>query len=499
MSTSPPEVPSIRVSTLIDAPPSPQGQYVLYWMIANRRLSYNFALDRAIWWAKTLDKPLIILEPLRCGYRWASDRLHRFIMDGMAEHHKQLHGDPNIAYYPYLERAEGQGSGLLQAMSEHACVVVTDDYPAFFIPKMLRAAAKQLSTRFEKIDANGLLPLAATDRVYTTAYSFRRALHKLLPKHLAHRPQAAPLQALKLPPLNAYPLREIVKRWPAATLEQLEDQDGQLIASLPIDHSVGKVGLRGGDEAAQQQLRRFIKLGLPIYKEQRNDPDAHAASGLSPYLHFGHIGTHHIFDALIQRDQWSPEQISDKPTGQREGWWNTSPEVESFLDELITWREIGYNMAHHAPDQLESYDSLADWAKETLQDHLQDHRPYVYTLEEFEQAKTHDRIWNAAQNELVKTGKMHNYLRMLWGKKIIEWSPTPQHALDIMIELNNKYALDGRDPNSYSGIFWCFGRYDRGWTERDILGKVRYMSSDSTQRKLNLRGYLNTYAPKRAT
>jgi deoxyribodipyrimidine photo-lyase len=172
-----------------------------------------------------------------------------------------------------------------------------------------------------------------------------------------------------------------------------------------------------------------------------------------------------------------------------------SEAAESFLDELVTWRELGFNMCRQR-DDYDQYESLPPWALDTLGIHGTDKRDYTYSLDEFEKAKTHDPLWNAAQMELVQEGRIHNYLRMLWGKKILEWTVNPRTALDIMIELNNKYALDGRDPNSYSGIFWVLGRYDRPWgPERPIFGKVRYMSSENTARKVRVKGYIQKYAP----
>jgi deoxyribodipyrimidine photo-lyase len=173
--------------------------------------------------------------------------------------------------------------------------------------------------------------------------------------------------------------------------------------------------------------------------------------------------------------------------------------LESFLDELITWRELGFNYCTQRND-YEQYASLPNWCRETLSKHAADPRQNVYTLAEFEHSQTHDPLWNAAQRQLVREGKMHNYLRMLWGKKILEWSATPQDALAIMIELNNKYALDGRDPNSYSGIFWCLGRFDRPWApERPIFGSIRYMSSDNTAKKVRVKQYLKRYAETQPT
>jgi deoxyribodipyrimidine photo-lyase len=196
----------------------------------------------------------------------------------------------------------------------------------------------------------------------------------------------------------------------------------------------------------------------------------------------------------MEKEEWSTKMISNKTTGSRSGWWGMSEAAEAFLDELITWRELGYNMCWQQND-FDQYESLPNWALQTLSKHSKDKRPYLYTLKVFETAKTHDPLWNAAQSQLVQEGRIHNYLRMLWGKKILHWTKTPREALKVMIELNNKYALDGRDPNSYSGIFWVLGRYDRAWgPERRVFGKVRYMSSKNTARKVRVKAYLNKYA-----
>ncbi|MEO1337405.1 MAG: deoxyribodipyrimidine photolyase, partial [Myxococcota bacterium] len=222
-------------------------------------------------------------------------------------------------------------------------------------------------------------------------------------------------------------------------------------------------------------------------------PDQTTASGLSPWLHFGHLSVHEVFQSLVDQEKWSPDAVAPKASGSREGWWGMSVGAESFLDELITWREVGFNMSSKREDYT-AYESLPEWARKTLETHADDPRDHVYDLDTLENARTHDEIWNAAQTELVRTGRMHNYLRMLWGKKILEWSPHPRDALTVMIELNNKYALDGRNPNSYSGIFWVLGRYDRAWgPERPIYGKIRYMSSDNTKKKIRMTRYLSEY------
>jgi deoxyribodipyrimidine photo-lyase len=464
-------------------------------MIAARRTRHSFALDRAIEHAKALGKPLVVLEPLRVGYRWASDRLHRFAIDGMAENQRRFAATP-VLYHPYVEPEPGAGKGLVAALAARAAVVVTDDYPAFFLPRMVDAASAACPVRLERVDGNGLFPMRATARVFTTAASFRRELQKRLPEHLDDRPRADPLARLDLPELDALP-SSIAKRWPAASPALLAGEAGALDA-LPIDHTVRPAPVQGGSAAAETALARFVRHGLPRYHEARNDVDDGAASGLSPYLHWGHLSAHEAFERAVASVGWTRASIAKRAHGSREAWWNASPGVDAFLDELVTWREIGFNMCAHRAG-YDRYDSLPAFARTTLDEHRHDTREHVYTLAQLEAAATHDEIWNAAQRQLVRDGTMHNYLRMLWGKKVLEWSKTPEDALAALVELNNKYALDGRDPNSYSGIFWVLGRYDRAWgPERRIFGKIRYMSSDSTRKKLRLAGYLERYGEARS-
>ncbi len=487
-------VPAIRIRPCNQAPVAPDGDYVLYWMIAFRRTEWNFALQRAIEWAVELKRPLVIFEPLRAGYRWASDRLHRFIIDGMADNAARVVAAKNrgVLYFPYVEPAPDADKGLLAAWAARACLVVTDDFPSFFVPRMVAAVAENLPVRMEQVDSNGLLPLRATDRVFTTAFSFRHFLQKELLPHLEDFPLPDPLAGAKLPAIDGLP-DEIVSRWPPASDRLLSASPAEL-ARLPIDHSVAVVDQRGGTSAGRKRLRQFLERKLGRYADVANQPDDEARSGLSPYLHFGHTSPHEIFHELMSRERWSPQRLGKKPHGKREGWWGASAAVESWLDEFITWRELGYNMTSHR-DDYDRYESLPEWAQKTLSKHLGDDRQFVYSLDEFAAARTHDPLWNSAQTQLVREGQIHSYLRMLWGKKILEWSASPQDALAVMIELNNRYALDGRNPNSYSGIFWCLGRYDRAWgPERPIFGTVRYMSSGNTARKCRVKEYLRRYA-----
>jgi deoxyribodipyrimidine photo-lyase len=482
-----------RVRIVNPLPVDNHGRYVLYWMISARRLRFNFGLQRAADWSRTLGIPLIILEALRSGYRWASDRLHRFVIDGMADTAQALSGR-NVTYYPYVEPEPDAGRGLLRDLAANAAVVVTDDYPTFFLPKMVESAGTSVQARLEAVDSNGLLPMAATERVFATAYSYRRFLQSNLLHHLAEIPLEDPLAA-DLPPRIAVPT-STARRWPAAA-EILLSGDDAALAELPIDHSVAAVSARGGTSAGQIALTDFVEQRLHRYQGERNRPEAEVTSGLSPYLHFGHISAHEIFLETMRRERWTPEDVVPPANGRRAGWWSVSDNSEAFLDQLVTWRELGFNVCHKRADH-DRWESLPDWAINTLSKHARDRREHTYTIDEFASASTHDPLWNAAQTQLLHEGKIHNYLRMLWGKKILEWTSEPREALEVMIELNNRYALDGRDPNSCTGIFWVLGRHDRPWgPERPIFGTVRYMSSANTARKFPVRAYLDRYSGRK--
>ena len=480
-------MPDPRLYTLNQHPVRHTRGTVLYWMTSARRLGFNFALERAVTHAATLGKPLVILEALRCGYPHASDRLHAFVMEGMAEHAAALRTGP-VRYYPYIEPSPGAGAGLLAALARDACVVVTDWYPAFFLPRMIASAATQVGCCMEAVDTNGILPVALAGRAIPMAHGFRAHLQKNLRGQLRQWPAATPLRALARR-RRASISREVLDRWPAATAGTLTRG---ALASLPIDHSIAPVPLRGGTSAARQRLRTFVADGLSRYTEDRNQPERDGTSRLSPWLHFGHLSVHEVFEAVMSREKWTSRRLGTASRGAREGWWNASAAAESFLDELITWREIAFNTCAFV-QKYERYASLPEWAKRTLDAHRGDPREHVYSRDQFEAAVTHDPLWNAAQRQLMREGWFHGYLRMVWGKKILEWTRTPEDALAIMGDLMNRYSLDGRDPNSWAGFAWVLGRYDRPWPERDVYGQVRYMSSANTARKLRVKHYLSEY------
>ena len=478
-----------RLYVLNQEPVHRERAVVLYWMTSARRLGFNFALERAVAYARELDRPLIIFEALRCGYEHASDRLHAFVMDGMAEHARTLARGP-VCYYPYVEPAAGAGSGLLPALARDACVVVADWSPAFFLPRMVASAARQVDCRMEAVDSNGLLPVAAAGRPIPMAHGFRAHLQKNLRAHLRQWPAADPLTPLRGRRRAPIPAG-IGARWPPALPSDLSRT---ALAALPINHGVGVTAQQGGASPARDRLEEFVAFGLPRYAAQRNQPEQDATSRLSAWLHFGHLSVHEVFAEVMSREKWTSRKLGAASRGAREGWWNTSASAESFLDELVTWRELAFNTAAFLPG-YDTCGALPAWARRTLETHRADPRPHLYTLQDFAAAATHDPLWNAIQRQLVRDGWFHGYMRMLWGKKILEWSDSPEAALSIMASLMNRYSLDGRGPNAWAGFAWVLGRYDRPWPEREIFGQVRYMSSANTARKLKVKAYLRQFGP----
>jgi deoxyribodipyrimidine photo-lyase len=486
------QTPAVRIREVNRQPLNESGRYVLYWMIASRRLHYNFALQRAVELSRRLGRPLLVLEALRCDYPFASDRLHRFILDGMEDNRKAFARTP-ARYYPYVERRLKEGKGLLAALGKSACAVVTDDFPTFFLPHMVEAAGRQLSVRLEAVDANGLFPMRATERAFPTAFAFRRHLARALDEHLQHPPKKNPFAGMKLEPLAALP-REISRRWPPA-LEPLLAGDAKSLAALPIDHSVSPVPVRGGRAAGLERLRHFVRERLPSYEVSRADPALEGTSRLSPWLHFGHVAIQDVVEAVLAAEnRRGPLRIQKKP--RRKQLFGLSNAAEAWLDEAVTWRELGFNLCSKREDHAR-YESLPEWAKRTLDAHRKDPRPALQSDEALEQGETHDPLFNAAQRQLLEEGWFHNAVRMIWGKKLLEYSPSPEVALKRMSRLMNRYSLDGRGPNSISGFFWVLGRYDRPWgPERQIFGTVRYMTSTTPEKLRRYRAYIRKYAPE---
>ena len=487
------KVPEVRIRELNTQPVRDERDWVIHWMIAYRRTRSNFALQRAVEWARELDKPLLVFEALRAGYRWANDRIHRFVIEGMADNEAELRDLP-ARYYAYVERRPGDGKGLLEALAERACVVVTDDYPGFFLPHMIEAAGKKLDVRLEAVDSNGLLPMRATRRVFATAFSFRTFLKKNLHEHLEHFPLKDPLAQKLRPPVSLPPA--LLRRWSSPTRKLLEG-DSRALSELEIDHEVEPVdGFRGGSKAAHARLRFFIRKLLPDYSTARNIMHVDGTSKLSPWLHFGHIGSHEILDA-VARHEGRGRALEPKATAKQRNMFGLSPGAEAFLEQLTVWRELGFNMASHR-DYATRFDSLPAWAQKTSGGAREGIRA---------QGCSPASIWNRGrQMTPCSTPPSVNFARRagstttrgwFWGKKILEYSKSPEDALETMAELMNRYSLDGRDPNSTTGFFWVLGRYDRAWgpEEHQIFGKVRFMTSDTPDKLRKYREYIERYAP----
>ena len=473
--------------------PNSEGDYVLYWMQINRRFQYNFALEYAVAWANKLGKPLLVFEGFSCDYPWASDRSHTFMMQGMKEH-LTFAEDHNLNYISFVEEKPGQYKKLLFDLAKKASALITDEYPVFIMRQRNSTYPGEMSVPYISIDSNGLIPLGLTEKDPYSAYLFRKIVQKNFVEALTNPPKKDPLEDLKN--------REVIEL-PKKYFQDIPDAKTALhnissfIKKLSINHSIKPIEWYGDRQAALGMLGQFIKNGLLVYDEKRNDPDEKKTSNLSPWLHFGKISEYEIVKTVLnhQPDGWDLDKITYN-NGSTGGFFNGNPNIDSFLDEIITWREVGFHYAHHR-DDYDKFESLPDWALKTLNKHRDDPREWVYEYEQLAQSNTHDEIWNAAQTQLREEGIIHNYLRMLWGKKVIEWTPDPETALQYLIELNNSYAIDGRDPNSYSGIFWCFGRFDRAWQERPIFGKLRFMTSNSTRKKVKLKSYLDTYGDQK--
>ncbi len=366
-----------------------------------------------------------------------------------------------IRYCFYLmPDAQKGNSRAVAQLAQEAALLVTDDFPTFVVPSHNRAIVKQVDCPVYAVDANGIVPIRELKYEEYAVRTIRPKIHRLLPAYL-------------------WPIAEIKPKIKSGDLKlnfreetSLAHADmAALLRSANIDHSVRSSPLyHGGRAAALQRLKTFVAERLKNYNDGRNITGEHWTSELSPYLHFGHISAMETALAVLHAD--APEES-----------------IEAFLEELIVRRELSYNFCHFNPKHA-TIEALPAWARQTMAAHEKDARPYVYSPEQFENAATHDEIWNLAQRELLATGKIHNYVRMLWGKKIIEWSRTPQEALATMIRLHHRYALDGRNPNTYTGILWCFGKHDRPWgPQRQVFGLVRYMTSENTKRKINLPAY----------
>ena len=425
------------------------GEYVLYWMQAAARAGFNHALEYAVSRANELSRPLVVFFGLTDDFPGANARHYTFLLEGLRETEDDLR-DRGIRLV--VKRCSPE-VGVVE-LGRRASLVVVDDGYLRIQRKWRRASASRLVAPLIEISTNVIVPVAtASPKEEYAAATFRPKIARHLGRFLV--------------PLRKRPLRKssMGMDWESLDLGEIPG----VLRSLAVDRSVLPVkGFHGGAAEARKRLREFVRKKLAGYAEARNDPSRDALSNLSPYLHFGQISPLEV--AL--------EVGKAGPYGKA-----------AFLEELIVRRELSVNFIHYNR-RYDRFDGLPDWCRSALLEHTRDRRDYVYSRGQFEAAATHDPYWNAAQSEMMLTGKMHGYMRMYWGKKILEWSATPRRAFRTALDLNDKYELDGRDPNGFAGVAWCFGKHDRPWARRPIFGTVRTMTAGGLRRKFDIDAYV---------
>ncbi|MBN1974787.1 MAG: deoxyribodipyrimidine photo-lyase [Sedimentisphaerales bacterium] len=425
------------------------GKYVLYWMQAAQRSEYNHALEYAIRNANKLNLPVLVFFGLTDDFPEANLRHYYFMLEGL----KKVRESLALKGIQMIVRIQSPDEGVIE-LSDNAAFVIVDAGQLRIQRQWRQRAADKVECPLFEVETNLIVPVEeASEKENFSAGTLRPRITKQLGKYLVPLIQTNP--KLDSPGLKIKSL-------------DMEDID-KVISKLNIDKSVSIVdSFRGGADEAEHYLRDFINNKLDKFHTLRNDPCEDYVSNLSPYLHFGQI---------------SPLYIALEVSKVK------SPGKDAFLEELIVRRELSHNFVYYNR-KYDTFACLPDWAKRTLNLHRKDKREYIYTKDEFEKAQTHNPYWNAAQKEMVITGKMHGYMRMYWGKKILEWSRNPQTGFKIALELNNKYELDGRDANAFAGVAWCFGKHDRAWGEREVFGKIRYMNAAGLKRKFDPDAYV---------
>ena len=421
------------------------GDYVLYWMQSSQRAEHNHALEYAVQRANDLGKRLLVVFGLTDDYPEANLRHYAFMLEGLKDSQEALR-ERGIK----MVVRKGSPDEVALYAGKEASLIVTDR--GYMRPqKMWREkVAREAGCLLTQVESDVVVPVELISRKReTAARTLRPKINEYLEDFLVG---LAPTQIEK---------QSLNLKADGLDLSNIE----KVLDGMDLDRSVGALShlYRGGTSEAKKMFRRFLKDSFDGYEGHRNQPQTDYVSHMSKYLHFGHVSP--IWLALEAR------RSSTK-----------SENIDSFVEELIVRRELSMNFVLYTPD-YDSYSCLPDWAKKTLEEHKDDERGHTYTRKQLESAKTHDEYWNAAMKEMVHTGYMHNYMRMYWGKKILEWSNTPEHAYRTTLYLNNKYFLDGRDPNSFANVAWVFGQHDRGWAEREVYGKVRYMSAGGLERK----------------
>jgi deoxyribodipyrimidine photo-lyase len=425
-----------------------KGDYVLYWMQQSQRAECNHALEYAIERANGLGLPVVVFFGVTGSFPEANARHLSFMLEGLQNTGRDL-ARRGLLFVPRVV-APDRGAAEL---GKRAALAVTDRGYLRVQREWRAAAAARMACPLVQVESDVVVPVeTASPKEEYGAGTLRPKITRLLYAYLR-------------------PLRKRRVAVPSFRMKIAGDDIGDIDAVLRrvrAGRSVAPVsGFRGGTAEAKARLKRFIADRLDRFDDLRNDPGADYLSGMGPYLHFGQIAPLQV--ALAVHDSGSPA-------------------AGRYLEELIVRRELAMNFAHYNPS-YDRYACLPEWARATLRKHARDRRGHVYSRDGLERGETHDRYWNAAQSELLVAGKMHGYMRMYWGKKILEWSADPEEAYATALYLNNRYSLDGRDPNGFAGVAWCFGKHDRAWPERAIFGKVRYMNDRGLERKFDMDAY----------
>lgn len=441
-----------RVTVRSGLAPNPEGRAVVYWMQRSQRGTDNPALELAINVANALARPVIVFFGLHPRYPGANLRHYAFLIEGLAD----LARDVESRGAHFVFRAYPHHSLARLCDEVKPCVVIGDENPLRAPESWRQNAAERIKAPLWTVDADVIVPTKLFAKEEYGARTLRPKIHRVIDVFL--QPSSNPVATNRLP------------HWQAPMSQSIDI--ASLLDTLPFDRSVSPVThIKGGAAPALERLRRFIDERLSDYDTNRNLPNVDGTSELSPYLHFGQISP--ISIALAIRNASAPETAK-----------------AAFLEELIVRRELAINYVARNPnyDRLEGSPS---WAREALARHAEDARTHLYSASQLESAVTHDELWNAAQMEMTITGRMHGYMRMYWAKKILEWTETPEEAFEIAMTLNDKYFLDGRDPNGYAGIAWAIaGKHDRPWARREVFGTIRYMSASGMARKFDVRAYI---------
>jgi deoxyribodipyrimidine photo-lyase len=443
--------------------PDPDGKCVVYWLQHAQRALDNPALEVAIACGNALGLPVVAYFSVIPNYPNANLRHYHFLQQGM---HDVAEGIAERGV-GFVIRRPTDGDTLEKFLDEvHAAMVVGDENVCREPERWRAALAKKLKIPFFTVDADVVVPSAIFGKAFVLLHHFRPKLHAQLDEFLV------PVKKVKvehawIKKLRSYSLKEDI----TAGFDKLDRSIG------PVDTFVG------GTKAALKRLKEFTDTQLADYDERRNHPESKGTSQMSPYLHYGHISPITIAFAVLDavKEGKATKAVADK-----------------YLDEMIGWRELSVLFCKYNPN-YDNWECAEPWARKTLTAHAGDARPWTYTLAQLENAETHDALWNASQRQMVRDGWMHNYVRMYWGKKILEWAPTPEKAFAWAVELNDRYELDGRDPNGYSGIAWSIvGKHDRPWFDRPVFGLIRYMSGDSTGKKFDSKKYIAIYGGQAA-